>query len=135
MNPRTPLSAQQPQTVSLCVTAEAIRAYAELTDDFNPIHLDPEFAARTPMGQVIAHGTMSLCLIWQFVERNFGAAALDSLTLDVRFVKPVHVGDVITAGGQPKPDAHGVWSVWVRGADGVDRIVGDLTPAAAERGH
>ncbi len=49
----------------------AINAYARITDDFNPIHTDPTFAATTPMGGVIAHGTMSLNLIWQMAAQNF----------------------------------------------------------------
>ena len=51
------------QEISLRADRQAILAYAELTGDFNPIHVDPEFAAKTPMGGVIAHGTLSLNLI------------------------------------------------------------------------
>jgi 3-hydroxybutyryl-CoA dehydratase len=110
----------------LTVTEAAIRAYAELTDDFNPIHLDADFAAKTPMGRPIAHGTMSLGLIWQCLGQNFPAAALGRLALDVRFVKPVYIGDELTAGGEPDPEAPGQWKLWVRAQDGSDRIVGTL---------
>ena len=83
------------QTCSLLVTAEAIQTYGELTNDFNPLHVDAEFAAKTPMGRQIAHGTMSLCLIFQCIQRNFGGAALANVALDVRFVKPVFIGDTV----------------------------------------
>ena len=118
---------------SLAITAEAIRAYAELTDDFNPLHLDEEFAAQTPMGRVIAHGTLSLCLIWQCVHRSFDPGVFNTLKLDVRFVKPVFIGDVLSAGGQPRADAPQCWDVWVRGADGADRVVGELRLDAPSR--
>lgn len=114
---------------SLRVTEEAIRAYAELTNDFNPIHLDAEFAAKTPMGRPIAHGTMSLCLIWQCLGRNFTADQLAAMELDVRFVKPVYVGDQLSAGGEPDPQAPGQWKVWVRAQDGADRILGTARSA------
>lgn len=114
------------RTASLSVTAETVRSYAELTDDFNPIHLDAEFAAKTVMGRPIAHGTMSLCLLWQCLQRNFGTQPLGELNLDVRFVKPVYIGDVVTAGGQPSEAAAGQYDVWVRGQDGSDRIVGTV---------
>lgn len=114
------------QTASLHVESDVIRAYAELTQDFNPIHLDHAFAATTPMGGVIAHGTMSLCLLWQALARSFDAAVLSSLALDVRFVKPVRIGETLTAGGQPQADAPGVYDVWVRAGDGTDRIVGTV---------
>lgn len=117
--------------VSLAITEEIIRSYAELTDDFNPIHVDPEFAAKTPMGRPIAHGTLSLCLVWQCLQRNLGAQALADLDLQVRFIKPVYIGDVVTAGGQPSELAPDQYDVWVRGQDGSDRIVGNVTLDAA----
>ncbi|WP_313624769.1 MaoC/PaaZ C-terminal domain-containing protein [Achromobacter sp.] len=112
------------QPVSLTVTEAVIQAYAELSDDFNPIHVDADFAATTPMGRPIAHGTLSLCLLWQCLQRGLGADALSGLDLQVRFVKPVYVGDVVTAGGQPGEAGSGHYDVWVRGQDASDRIVG-----------
>jgi 3-hydroxybutyryl-CoA dehydratase len=114
------------QPARLTVTEAAIRAYAELTDDFNPIHLDAAFAATTPMGRPIAHGTMSLGLIWQCLGLNFPADALAATALDVRFVKPVYIGDELMAGGEADPEQAGRWTVWVRAQDGLDRIVGTL---------
>lgn len=120
-------TATELHTVSLTVTEEVTRAYAELTNDFNPIHLDAEFAAKTPMGRPIAHGTLSLCLIWQCLERNFGAEALADLDLQVRFIQPVFIGDVITAGCQATEAAPDQYDVSVHGQDGSKRIVGSVT--------
>ncbi len=117
--------------ISLAMTEEIIRSYAELTDDFNPIHVDPEFAAKTPMGRPIAHGTLSLCLVWQCLQRNLGAQALAGLDLQVRFIKPVYIGDLVTAGGQPSEVAPDQYDIWVRGQDGSDRIVGTVSLDAA----
>lgn len=112
------------------VTVERIRAYAQLTQDFNPLHLDAAFAAGTPMGTVIAHGTMSINLIWQSLATAFGSQALQGAELDVQFVKPVRVNDSLCAGGQRTDGTPGVYVVWVRGAQGDDRIVGSVTLAA-----
>src|SRR5512140_3275116 len=95
MKPQPPL-----QAATLHIQPAVIRAYAELTGDFNPIHLDPVFAASTPMGGVIAHGTLSICLLWQAVVRTFGAAAFEAPELDIRFLKPVRAGETLTAGGE-----------------------------------
>ncbi|MBS77762.1 MaoC family dehydratase [Variovorax sp.] len=119
------------ETVMLEVEMASILAYAELTDDFNPIHVDPEFAAATPMGGVIAHGTMSLCLLWAAIFRSFPASALRAPELDVRFVKPVRVGDMLRAGGEIDAEDPALYKVWVRADDGSDRIVGTLRLAAA----
>lgn len=119
MTMNTPL-----QPVELTVSPEMIQAYATLTDDFNPIHLDPDFAAQTPMGGCIAHGTLSVCLLWQALLGTFGDDARSRVALDVRFVKPVRAGETLRAGGEPKDGAPGCYTVWVRAADGIDRVVG-----------
>jgi len=114
------------QTATLRVEPDVIRAYAELTDDYNPIHLDPEFAAKTPMGGVIAHGTMSICLLWQALFRSVGPDAFAALDLDIRFLKPVRGGELLVAGGAPNQDNPEVFDVWVRADDGSDRVAGTV---------
>jgi len=111
------------QTVQLTADRQVIRAYGELTDDLNPIHLDPGFAANTPMGRCIAHGTMSICLLWQSLFRSIELEADQHIDLDVRFVKPIFVGETICAGGKLLSDGGG-YAVWVRGTDGIDRVTG-----------
>jgi len=111
----------------LTVEPPLISSYADLTQDFNPIHLDPAFAARTPMGEVIAHGTMSIGLIWQSLEQSLGAAAFADADLDVRFVKPVRLGETLVAGGSLRVDEPRTYDVWVRDdRDNSDRLVGSL---------
>jgi acyl dehydratase len=124
------------QPAQLTVQPELIAAYAELTQDYNPIHLDPVFAAGTPMGGVIAHGTMSIGLIWQSLERSLGAALLTGAELDIRFIQPVRVGAHLVAGGQLREAQANTYEVWVR-ADSDDCIVGTLTlaPAAQPQGE
>jgi hydroxyacyl-ACP dehydratase HTD2-like protein with hotdog domain len=119
------------KTTRLTVQPALIAAYAELTNDFNPIHLDAEFAAQTPMGGVIAHGTMSIGLIWQSLQRSLGAGAFAGARLDVRFVKPVRLGETLIAGGRERFGDPGVYDVWVRvepggSSEAGDRIVGTV---------
>lgn len=114
--------------VRQAVTEEAILAYAALTGDRNPIHVDAAFAAATPMGGRIAHGTMSLNLLWQSVVATLGEDAAFGLELDIRFVAPVRIGDVVEAGGEALPDGT-VWNVRVRNQRGEDVITGTLGPA------
>ena len=116
-------------TVALAVDMPAIRAYADITGDYNPIHVDPAFAATTPMGGVIAHGTMSLNLVWQSIQATFGAEAAAAASIDVRFAKPVRVGDRVEAGGT-ETDTPGRFEVWVRNQDGVAVIEGTATVPA-----
>jgi acyl dehydratase len=113
--------------VALKVDRQVILAYAQITGDFNPIHVDPEFAASTPLGGVIAHGTLSLNLIWQSLAASFGSEAMRGAAIDIRFTKPVRDGDTVEAGGRRSADAPGRFDVWVRNQDGIDVIEGTMT--------
>lgn len=83
---------------TLHVTPERVAAYAEVTQDFNPLHLDAEFAATTPFGGPIAHGTMNLALVWEAAAATFGARARPGRA-EVRFSRPAPVGCTLTATG------------------------------------
>jgi 3-hydroxybutyryl-CoA dehydratase len=118
--------------VALKVDRQVILAYAQITGDFNPIHVDPEFAASTPLGGVIAHGTLSLNLIWQSLAASFGSEAMRGAAIDIRFTKPVRAGDTVEAGGRRSADAPGRFDVWVRNQDGVDVIEGTAVLSATK---
>ena len=109
--------------VSLEVDQNKINLYADITDDWNPLHTAPEFAAGTEMKGVIAHGTMSVNLIWQALTASFGLEAAGGATLDIRFLRPVRVGDMVTAGGGIDDDDPSLWRVWVRNQRG-EEVVG-----------
>ncbi len=109
--------------VDLTVDRALILRYARLTDDYNPIHIDPVFAAATPLGGVIAHGTMAVNLIWQALQATLGGSALSGVCLDIRFAKPVREHDRVTAGGQVRTDGSG-YDVWVRNQNDICVIEG-----------
>lgn len=114
------------EAVSMTVSQADIDLYAELTNDYNPLHVDPSFAAGTPMGGTIAHGTLSVNLIWQSLARSLGPAALEQLELDIRFLKPLRADGAITAGGAELTDAPGQFEVWVKDTAGVALIAGQV---------
>ena len=109
-------------TVPFEVTQDSIRTYAEITDDYNPLHLDEEFAATTPMKGVIAHGTMSLSLIWQSLTATFGIEKTKDMSVTIRFKKPVRPGDSLTARGTLRDDKPNTYDVWVENQDG-ERVI------------
>lgn len=113
------------------IDRETIRLYAAITDDYNPIHVDPAFAAKTPMGGIIAHGMLSLNLVWQSLRATFGDNAAERAVLDIRFTRPVREDDVVTAGGElaEAASANGAqnYRVWVRNQRGEAVVEGNLT--------
>lgn len=81
------------------VTQERVQAFADATGDQQFIHVDPEAAARTPLGGPIAHGFLTLSLLaGEFANTGGrldiqGARMILNYGLNrVRFVAPVPVG-------------------------------------------
>lgn len=118
--------------LKLQTSPETTRAYAELTADLNPIHLDARFAANTAFGRPILHGTMALNLILEAAARTFGRAR-PVTGLAIRFLKPVPVGETIQAFGtltssDADADADaGTYAVWVETQTGLRALEGTLT--------
>ena len=110
----------------LHVTEDKVKAYAALSGDFNPLHLDEEFARTTFHGTRIAHGTLSLNLLWQSIAATYGLEGLSTQKLDVRFVKPVYLNDTVTAGSDDAADDDGRLPVWVKNQHGEAVISGWL---------
>lgn len=104
-----------------------LRNYAEATGDWNPLHLDEEFAARTRMGGVIAHGTLSLNLLLRLFADGFGRATLAGTVLDIRFVRPVRLGDVVAGCARPKDHSQRAFDVWVEDENATRVMEGTMT--------
>lgn len=81
----------------MIVTAEKIDTFAELSQDFNPIHMDEEFAKTTAFGGRIAHGALSASLISAVLGNDIPGPGAIFVELNLRFRKPAFIGDEITA--------------------------------------
>ena len=82
------------------LSQEKIDRYARASGDFNPIHVDPAFAAQTPFGGTIAHGMLLLAYLSEMLTAAFGRAWLAGGRLKVRFKGAARPGDVVTARGR-----------------------------------
>jgi 3-hydroxybutyryl-CoA dehydratase len=82
------------------VTAEDIRAFAELSEDRNPLHTDPGFARATRFGDLIAHGAFTFSILTGLWDRaGFMSGTVDAFVgVDrLRFLRPVRAGDRLRA--------------------------------------
>jgi len=82
------------------ITQANINLYAEASQDFNPIHIDEDFAKKTPLGGTIAHGMLILAYVSQMMSAAFGRSWLAGSKLNVRFKTPARPGDTITVTGR-----------------------------------
>lgn len=78
------------------VTDEMIRAFAELTGDNNPVHLDDEYAASTRFKRRIAHGMIAAGLISATLANDLPGPGTVYLSQTLQFKAPVYPGDAIT---------------------------------------
>ena len=122
------------------ITQEQIERYAHAAGDFNPIHLDHEFAASTDFGGTIAHGMMVIAFISEMMTRAYGDRWPATGTLKLRLRAPTYPDDTLTAYGEVKRVARQdgetlvTCAVGVRRPDGTVAISGDASVVVANGG-
>ncbi|MDP1668197.1 MaoC family dehydratase [Phaeovulum sp.] len=83
-------------TPRVTVTKEMIRAYADLTGDHTPVHIDEDFARKSHFGGIVAHGLLGLALTDGLKcqsDLQFPPGA--SLGWECDFTRPIYAGDVL----------------------------------------
>ncbi len=79
------------------VTEARIALFAEASDDFNPVHTDEAYAAKTAYRGRIAHGLLSASFGSAVVGTILPGAGAIYLSQTLAFHKPVRIDDVVTA--------------------------------------
>lgn len=82
------------------MTQEKINTYISSAEDYNPIHVDPEFGKRSPYGSTIAPGYQVIAYISEMMTRDFGERWIVGGVMDVRLLKAVLPEDILTIGGK-----------------------------------
>jgi acyl dehydratase len=77
------------------MSRDLVGAFAYVSGDDNPVHLDPEYAAGTQFKKPIAHGMLYGAMISTIFGAQFDGAIY--LSQQFHFKKPVYVGDSVTA--------------------------------------
>jgi 3-hydroxybutyryl-CoA dehydratase len=80
------------------VTADDIQKFAEVSGDTNPLHRDAAYAKKTRFGECIAHGMLSAGFISAVLGTKLAPnACVIYLNQTLRFLRPVKMGDTVTA--------------------------------------
>ena len=83
-------------SVTAKITDKMVRQFAEMSGDFNPIHLDDEFASKTRFKKRIAHGMILGALVSRFLNDKIGSGGI-YLAQTLKFSNPVYIDDEITS--------------------------------------
>lgn len=78
------------------ITEADLRAFAELSDDHNPVHLDEAYAASTPFGRRIVYGMLTASLISALLASELPGPGTIYLGQTLSFRQPVFLGDAVT---------------------------------------
>jgi acyl dehydratase len=79
------------------VTARDVELYAEITEDRNPLHFDPDFAARTRFGRLVAQGGITSGMLNALVAMDLPGPGTVFMSQSLRYLAPTYLGDTLTA--------------------------------------
>lgn len=91
------LSVGQSAEVTRVVGAADVEAFAHVSGDVNPVHLDDAYAKATSFGERIAHGMLSGAYISAVLGVKLPGPGAIYLSQSLRFRRPVRIGDPVTA--------------------------------------
>ena len=89
------LSLGQSAEISHTVTDADIRAFAAVSGDNNPVHLDEDYAAATPFKTRIAHGMLSAGYISAMLGTRLPGPGAIYISQTMNFKRPVRIGDEV----------------------------------------
>lgn len=85
---------------SLTLTAAHVKTFAELTGDYNPLHFDEEFVAKTKFGRLVVQGGLTTGLLHALVAMDMPGPGTVFLSQNWKFTAPVYIDDTITAAAE-----------------------------------
>jgi 3-hydroxybutyryl-CoA dehydratase len=84
-------------STTMIVTGEKIDNFADVIGDYNPLHMDAEYAKETMFGRRIAHGALAASLISNVIGNDLPGPGAVFVELNLRFRRPVFIDDEVTA--------------------------------------
>ena len=79
------------------VTEADIVAFADVSGDFNPVHMDEAFAATTQFKSRIAHGMLSAAWLSALIAGDLPGPGTVYMSQSLRFRRPVRIGDEVVS--------------------------------------
>lgn len=99
-----------PSTTQRVLLQADFDRFARLSHDDNPIHCDPDFAAKSHFGATVAHGMMLYSCICKSLTEQVGPGVVQ-LEQTLMFPNATYVGDRIHVGLQLQADAEGLLDI------------------------
>jgi len=91
------ISVGQKATRSITLTADHVKTFAALSGDYNPLHFDESFVAKTKFKKLVVQGGLTTGLLHALVAMDMPGPGTVFLSQNWKFTAPVFIGDTITA--------------------------------------
>jgi acyl dehydratase len=82
---------------TLTLTPEHVQTFAQLSGDYNPLHFDEKFVAKTKFKRLVVQGGLTTGLLHALVAMDMPGPGTVFLSQNWKFTAPVFIGDTITA--------------------------------------
>lgn len=83
------------ESISFTVTEENVSAFAKATGDYNPLHMEEEYACKTQFGRRIAHGVLMTGIVSGLLGTKFPGLGTVAREMTSKFSRPVYIGDTV----------------------------------------
>lgn len=84
-------------TFSKTIYEQDVFEFAGASGDFNPLHIDDQYAQQSQFGQRVAHGILMAGIISAVLGGDIPGVGTIFVELHIRFLKPVFIHDTVTA--------------------------------------
>ena len=91
------LKVGQKASRSITLTKDHVKAYAEISGDYNPLHFDEDFVKNTKFGKLVVQGGLTTGLLHALVAMDMPGPGSVFLSQNWKFTAPVFIDDTITA--------------------------------------
>ena len=87
----------QKATRTITLTTDHVKTFALLSGDYNPLHFDEAFVAKTKFKKLVVQGGLTTGLLHALVAMDMPGPGTVFLSQNWKFSAPVFIGDTITA--------------------------------------
>ena len=83
--------------ITKIMSLEMVKSFAGISEDFNPVHLDADYASKSRYKAQIIHGLMATSLFSGLFGTKLPGEGCVYKSQNIRFKRPIYVGDKVTA--------------------------------------
>jgi acyl dehydratase len=111
----------------VCFSQEDVIAFARISGDANPLHLDPDYAAQTLFKRPIMHGMLSASVFSRVLGMDFPGPGTVYLSQSLEFKAPMYVDTVYRAHFQIRSieKSRATIETWIEDASGKVTLSGE----------